>query len=162
MASSRVSLERVLWGGVLWGRVLWGGVLWPTTCCRMSMFGCGTVLATSNRNAARPLRGLQRLRATWPWTRSKREAARSLAHVPQLFERPSGDGASASQERNEELRGLKRCVNGLAPQKREMVLLAYHFGMTWEQVANRVDRPVARVKTWRRRSLAELKECLGQ
>ena len=47
-------------------------------------------------------------------------------------------------------------------ERREIVLLAYHYGMTREDISNRFGRPVATVKTWLRRSLAQLKDCLGQ
>jgi DNA-directed RNA polymerase specialized sigma24 family protein len=33
--------------------------------------------------------------------------------------------------------------------------------MTREEIARQVQRPAATVKTWLRRSLAELKDCLG-
>ena len=42
------------------------------------------------------------------------------------------------------------------------VLLAYHYGMTREEISSRFGRPVATVKTWLRRSLAQLRDCLGQ
>jgi DNA-directed RNA polymerase specialized sigma24 family protein len=33
--------------------------------------------------------------------------------------------------------------------------------MTREEIAARINRPVSTVKTWLRRSLAHLKDCLG-
>jgi transposase len=41
------------------------------------------------------------------------------------------------------------------------VRLAYYYGMTREEIAARIDRPVSTVKTWLRRSLAQLKDCLS-
>jgi RNA polymerase sigma-70 factor (ECF subfamily) len=41
-----------------------------------------------------------------------------------------------------------------------MVLLAYYFGLTREEIASQTGRPAATVKTWLRRSLAQLKSCL--
>ena len=93
---------------------------------------------------------------------ARRGAAGSLEDFPHPLRQPSGEGGSAAQERNEELCRLNQWLNGLAPERREMVLLAYHWGMTREQISSHVDRPVATVKTWLRRSLAQLKECLGQ
>jgi RNA polymerase sigma-70 factor, ECF subfamily len=69
---------------------------------------------------------------------------------------------SADQKCNEELRRLNACLDQLAPERREIVLLAYHYGMTREEISSRLDRPVATVNTWLRRSLAQLRECLGQ
>jgi len=91
-----------------------------------------------------------------------RQAAASLEDFPHLLRPPSREDGSAAQETNEELCRLNQWLDGLAPERREIVLLAHHCGMTREQICGRVDRPVATVKTWLRRSLAQLKECLGQ
>jgi RNA polymerase sigma-70 factor (ECF subfamily) len=50
----------------------------------------------------------------------------------------------------------------LEADKKELVLLVYHYGMTREEISGRINRPVATVKTWLRRSLAQLRDCLGQ
>lgn len=39
-------------------------------------------------------------------------------------------------------------------------MLAYHEGLTHEQLAARLQRPLGTVKTWVRRSLLQLKSCL--
>ena len=69
---------------------------------------------------------------------------------------------AANLERSEELRRLYACLEGLEAQRKEIVLLAYYHGMTREEIAGRLGRPVATVKTWLRRSLAQLKDCLGR
>lgn len=56
---------------------------------------------------------------------------------------------------------LRICLEGLEPDRRGMVLLAYCYGWSREELARRFDRPVATVKTLLRRSLIVLKECLG-
>jgi RNA polymerase sigma-70 factor, ECF subfamily len=71
-------------------------------------------------------------------------------------------GAAASARQSKELRRLSACLNALPSEGREIVLLAYHYGLTREQISRRVDRPVATVKTSLRQSLAQLKECLGR
>jgi RNA polymerase sigma-70 factor (ECF subfamily) len=87
---------------------------------------------------------------------------RSLEDCPEVLELPSDDNPLASQMQNEEMRRLRACLDGLEPEKRDLVLLAYFYGMTREELANRIDRPVATVKTWLRRALGQLKDCLGQ
>jgi RNA polymerase sigma-70 factor, ECF subfamily len=57
--------------------------------------------------------------------------------------------------------GLARCLEGVEPDKRNMVLLAYCYGWSREELASRFNRPVATVKTLLRRTLIALKECLG-
>jgi RNA polymerase sigma-70 factor (ECF subfamily) len=56
---------------------------------------------------------------------------------------------------------LQGCLDRLEPDRRGMVLLAYCYGLSREELASRFDRPVATVKTILRRSLIVLKECLG-
>lgn len=58
-------------------------------------------------------------------------------------------------------RELRRCIDGMEADRRGMVLLAYCYGWSREELSRRFDRPVATVKTLLRRSLMSLKECLG-
>ena len=71
-------------------------------------------------------------------------------------------GTVGSARQSEELQRLSACLNALPSEGRDIVLLAYHYGLTREQISRRVDRPVATVKSSLRQSLAQLKECLGQ
>ena len=71
-------------------------------------------------------------------------------------------GAAGSARQSKELRRLSACLNALPSEGREVVLLAYNYGLTREQISKRVARPVATVKSSLRRSLAQLKECLGR
>jgi RNA polymerase sigma-70 factor (ECF subfamily) len=41
------------------------------------------------------------------------------------------------------------------------VLLAYYNGWSREQLATKFDKPANTIKTWLRRSLIEVRECLG-
>ena len=56
---------------------------------------------------------------------------------------------------------LATCLDKLEPDRRGMVVLAYCYGWSREELARRFDKPVATVKTVLRRSLLVLKECLG-
>lgn len=93
---------------------------------------------------------------------AKRKTMRSLDDCPELLELPGNDDPSKDLERNEDLLRLHACLAGLEQEKRELVMLVYFHGMTREEIASRMDRPVATVKTWLRRSLAQLKTCLDQ
>jgi RNA polymerase sigma-70 factor (ECF subfamily) len=57
--------------------------------------------------------------------------------------------------------GLAACLERLDADRRTMVVLAYCYGFSREELAKRFDRPAATVKTILRRSLILLKECLG-
>jgi RNA polymerase sigma-70 factor, ECF subfamily len=65
------------------------------------------------------------------------------------------------RESSEELHRLLACLAALADERRQMVLLAYYRGWTREALAKQFDRPVATVKTLLHRSLAQLRDCLG-
>jgi RNA polymerase sigma-70 factor (ECF subfamily) len=56
---------------------------------------------------------------------------------------------------------LTDCLGKLDGDRRGMVVLAYCYGLSREELASRFERPVATVKTILRRSLVQLKECLG-
>jgi RNA polymerase sigma-70 factor, ECF subfamily len=92
---------------------------------------------------------------------ARRGTVRSLDDFPELLQLPSEDDPAANFEQNEELRRLYACLDSLEPEKKEIVLLVYYHGMTREEISNRFKRPAATVKTWLRRSLAQLKDCLG-
>ena len=67
----------------------------------------------------------------------------------------------AARERSEEMTRLLDCLGRLEPEQRQLVLLAYYDGLSREQLAVRFKRPVNTIKTWLRRSLLAVRECLG-
>jgi RNA polymerase sigma-70 factor, ECF subfamily len=68
----------------------------------------------------------------------------------------------ARREMTEELRQLLSCLGKLDPEKQRIVLLAYYSGWSREQLAQKLDIPVNTIKTWLRRSLLEIRECMGR
>jgi len=91
---------------------------------------------------------------------TRRGATRPLEDCPELLR--TLDGSPAEPERSEDRLRLEACLDRLGPEKREVVALAYHYGMTREEIAVSTNRPVATVKAWLRQSLAEIKDCLGR
>jgi len=67
----------------------------------------------------------------------------------------------AQREMTEELKRLLGCMGALDPERQRLVLLAYYSGWSREQLATEFDKPVNTIKTWLRRSLMEIRECLG-
>jgi RNA polymerase sigma-70 factor, ECF subfamily len=65
-------------------------------------------------------------------------------------------------ERQEDTGRLMRCLEGLEPEKQQIVRLAYLEGLSREELAIRFSRPEGTIKTWLHRSLAQLKGCLEQ
>jgi RNA polymerase sigma-70 factor (ECF subfamily) len=52
-------------------------------------------------------------------------------------------------------------VGKLEPERQRLVLLAYYNGWSREQLAEKFNTPVNTVKTWLRRSMLEIRDCLG-
>ena len=57
--------------------------------------------------------------------------------------------------------GLERCLDRLEERPRACVVHAYVDGYTHEQIATRLGSPLGSVKSWIRRSLLALRECLS-
>lgn len=86
----------------------------------------------------------------------------SLEDMPEGYEPAAETGHPLDgQERSEALQALLACLSSLDKEKREIVLLAYYRGMSREALASRYNHPVATIKTWLHRSLAQLRICLG-
>jgi RNA polymerase sigma-70 factor (ECF subfamily) len=86
----------------------------------------------------------------------------SIEEEPEAMETAS-DAPSplARREMTEELRRLLTCLGKLDPEKQRIVLLAYYSGWSRDQLAQKLDIPVNTIKTWLRRSLLEIRECMG-
>ena len=55
---------------------------------------------------------------------------------------------------------LARCLDELRDTQRRCLLLAYYEGLTHPELAARMDTPLGTVKTWIRRGLEQMKQCL--
>ncbi len=86
----------------------------------------------------------------------------SLEDMPEGFE-PAAEEVDplGARDRSEKLTALMNCLKSLDEEKREAVLLAYYRGFSREALSKRLGRPVPTIKTWLRRSLAELRDCLS-
>ena len=60
-----------------------------------------------------------------------------------------------------ELKRLLSCLGRLDPEKQRIVLLAYYSGWSRDHLASKLDIPANTIKTWLRRSLLEIRECMG-
>jgi RNA polymerase sigma-70 factor, ECF subfamily len=56
---------------------------------------------------------------------------------------------------------LKGCLDKLSPGRAEAVKAAYMEGYSYQELADRLGQPLNTVRTWLRRSLISLKECLS-
>ncbi|MGH8506437.1 MAG: sigma-70 family RNA polymerase sigma factor [Stenotrophobium sp.] len=75
------------------------------------------------------------------------------------------DASESPEDRAIEGEGMGRlenCMKGLQEEQRQSVLLAYYEGYTHQELAARLSAPLGTVKSWVRRGLARLRECLEQ
>ncbi len=56
---------------------------------------------------------------------------------------------------------LRRCLERLDGERRQAILLAYVHGLSHGELAGRMGVPLGTAKSWIRRSLGTLRECLG-
>ena len=62
--------------------------------------------------------------------------------------------------RASEARALSQCMQGLSAQQRQSVALAFFDGLSHAEVAEHMREPLGTVKSWVRRALMSLKDCL--
>ncbi|CAN5733539.1 sigma-70 family RNA polymerase sigma factor [soil metagenome] len=62
--------------------------------------------------------------------------------------------------RASEARALAACMEGLSAQQRQSVAMAFFDGLSHAEVAERMKEPLGTVKSWVRRAMMALKNCL--
>jgi RNA polymerase sigma-70 factor, ECF subfamily len=68
-------------------------------------------------------------------------------------------GAALDQARTTHL--LRDCIAELKPTERQAIALAYHHGMSHSELAEHLHKPLGTVKSWVKRGLEALRECMG-
>ncbi|MBN9602506.1 MAG: sigma-70 family RNA polymerase sigma factor [Afipia felis] len=97
---------------------------------------------------------------------------RAIDIVRKRADAPLGNAASladasdtptplARREMTDELKALLECVGQLEPERQKLVLLAYYNGWNRQQLAAKFNAQLGDVKTWLRRSLLDIRTCLG-
>lgn len=67
----------------------------------------------------------------------------------------------ALREASDESQRLLGCLQALDVEKQKMIVLAYQYGLSRDELSARFGHPVATIKTWLRRGLQSLKDCLS-
>lgn len=104
--------------------------------------------------------------------RRKTEVSTVSTHVPghdgeddtdRLAALPSGDaGPLELLLQAAEMQQVTHCVGELSAEQQQCVALAYYQGLSHSEVAEHLTQPLGTVKSWVRRALIALKDCLGQ
>jgi RNA polymerase sigma-70 factor (ECF subfamily) len=71
------------------------------------------------------------------------------------------EDAEAVMLRLSDAGSLKRCLERLEPSRRQAITLAYIHGLSHGELAGRLGVPLGTAKSWIRRSLVSLRECLA-
>jgi RNA polymerase sigma-70 factor, ECF subfamily len=86
----------------------------------------------------------------------------SIEDTPEAMDYASNEpDAFATLQSKQEMQRLLTCMDALGAERREMVMLAYFYGASREALAEKFAKPVATVKTWLHRAIAQLKDCVG-
>lgn len=94
--------------------------------------------------------------------RRRERPSSSLDEVPEIADMKDETlDALALTEQASDARRLKSCIEQLDEEPRRCVLLAFWQGLTHEELAKRLERPLGTIKSWVRRSLMRLKDCLA-
>lgn len=59
-------------------------------------------------------------------------------------------------------RGLRHCIGELSAEQQQCMALAYYQGLSHAEVATHLAQPLGTVKSWLRRALMTLKDCLSR
>jgi|BEDMetMinimDraft_2_1075160.scaffolds.fasta_scaffold05679_1 RNA polymerase sigma-70 factor (ECF subfamily) len=80
---------------------------------------------------------------------------------PRSAELPDEDpDALDALTRHREAEALRRCLETLPAERRSLLMAAFLEGLSHQELAERLKTPLGTVKSWIRRSLAALRECL--
>jgi len=107
----------------------------------------GWIYTVVRHRALKAVRDPERMQALDP---------QDLAALSDARQSEAGD-----DERGLDVDSLQRCLERLDDTRRACVVGAFVDGFTHEQIAARVNAPLGTVKSWIRRSLASLKECMA-
>ena len=91
-----------------------------------------------------------------------RKPGRGMAEFDEAVVEEIDSHVSALQAGSGQAIDLRRCLDGMRREYRDAVVLAYVNGMTHEELALHLDKPVGTIKSWVRRGLDQLKGCMTQ
>lgn len=66
-----------------------------------------------------------------------------------------------SDDIHQEARRLQHCMERLPSEQRQSIALAYYRGLSQSEIALSMNQPEGTVKSWIRRALTHLRECIG-
>jgi RNA polymerase sigma-70 factor (ECF subfamily) len=118
--------------------------------------------ATFDPSRASPITWMAAIARNRALDELRRAAPLPLAALPDGFEvRDPQPLVSERMEQDAEYARLRTCLDGLEPERRQIVQLAYLEGRSREELGQMFGHPAATIKTWLHRSLKQLRACLS-
>lgn len=120
-----------------------------------------TWLTSMARNAA--IDSLRRARARVQTVSSHRQSADG-EDLGDLADTVASDAPGPLQLLQDaaDRRDVAHCIGQLSAEQQQCVALAYYQGLSHSEVADHLAQPLGTVKSWLRRSLLALKDCLSR
>ena len=84
--------------------------------------------------------------------RQRHELRREEVELDMLSAPPSGESVDSL--------AIEKCLQLLREDQRQCLQLAYYEGLTHPELADRLSHPIGTIKTWIRRGLEQLRQCL--
>ena len=84
----------------------------------------------------------------------------SIEDMPELLELPSGEDVAGDVMERDTLARLKCAMDSLPAERRRVIELIYHEGLSREAVAERVGVSASTIKAWLRADLETLRGTL--
>lgn len=100
-------------------------------------------------------RAIDRLRSGWQ-DQQRRESLDTVGDAPTLETSPEENTALAERQRF-----VRAALQSLSPEQREVIELAYYFGLSHSEIAARLNQPLGTVKTRTRLGMIKLREALA-
>jgi RNA polymerase sigma-70 factor, ECF subfamily len=93
--------------------------------------------------------------------RSAQSASDRERRVGQRNHEREHDQVAELVEQRMEAEAVRDCMDSLTEVQKQSVTMAYYEGMTYPEVAERLDAPLGTIKTRMRDGLIRLRDCLG-
>lgn len=91
-----------------------------------------------------------------------RQERQDIATVPEIIDQHRDAGIlDSAWDRLDTASDLRRCLEGLDEGTRRAILSSYVLGLNQGEIAGRMTAPLGTVKSWLRRGLSKLRECLS-
>jgi len=87
------------------------------------------------------------------------QQGRASFELADNIEDPTASPAQAVQTAADRAQ-MEHCLQRLEPKRRSLIRAAFFDGLTYEELAARIGAPLGSIKSWIRRGLLQLRECL--